>query len=808
MDTPGANAGGGNGGNENPTGSIGSGGAGATDVFAAMLGAQGEMRGDRIGPYTLVEQLGEGGFGSVWLAERREPIVQQVAVKIIKPGMDSFEVLARFEQERQALALMNHPNIAKVFDAGTTEKGRPYFAMEHVPGESITRYCDRRRLSIRERLALFVPVCDAVQHAHQKGLIHRDIKPSNVLVSEIDGKHMPKVIDFGIAKAISHTLTDKTIFTERGVLLGTPEYMSPEQADMGSVDVDTRTDVYALGVMLYELLSGVLPFDPKELRSRGYAEIRRIIREEEPPTPSRRLSGLDEATVVKIAEARRAVGDALERALRRELEWIPLKAMRKERSRRYDTPRDLGRDIERYLSGQALEAAPESRWYRARKFVRRNRGAVAAGGLIAASLVLGAGVAGWRWQLEMAARRDAQSQRDAAYGLIEFVDRSVLRRLGAATGVVVPVPRKTLDDAARDVEARFSGTPALRSRLRNVLARTYLAAGQTGGALAQTRGLEGGAVDIERAEDVAAVEVRLEATYRERSVAAEDLAATKSVLDRLDAAGRGRTAEAIDLRAQYAGALKWNERLEEARDQYERVIADNRALGAERAEEEAVAAYDLALVRVRILRRDEKTIGERAFRAGLIGERAVLLDLARQAEESAVFGPEHQHTLACRVEAAAVCAAMGDFAEAIEGVSAVLPVMDEALGIRHARTAEARSRVGQWLIRAGRFAEAEEVLRSSVRAMRFTHGAGNIDVLRVATSLAVALEGQGRHDEEWAEFETAFAAAEEAGLSAAELAKAAGWRERMLAKRKDGAAEAWARRRTALEAAARAAESK
>ncbi len=328
--------------------------------------------GDRVAHYKILEPLGEGGFAVVYLAEQTEPVRRRVALKIIKLGMDTKQVIARFEAERQALAMMDHPNVAKVFDAGVSETGRPYFVMEYVPGEPITNYCDRHRLTTRERLELLMQACEAVQHAHQKGIIHRDLKPSNVLVAVKDGNPQVKVIDFGVAKAISQRLTEKTIYTEQGQLIGTPEYMSPEQAEMGELDIDTRSDIYSLGVLLYELLTGALPFDPTTLRKAAFGEIQRIIREVEPPKPSTRLSSLgDEST--SYAQKRRADPRSLLRELRGDLDWITMKALEKDRTRRYATASELARDLARHLSGDAIEAAPPSARYRISRFVRKHR---------------------------------------------------------------------------------------------------------------------------------------------------------------------------------------------------------------------------------------------------------------------------------------------------------------------------------------------------------------------------------------------------------------------------------------------------
>jgi WD40 repeat protein/serine/threonine protein kinase len=339
-----------------------------------------EVPGSRIGPYRLVQPIGEGGMGVVWMAEQQEPVQRRVALKVVKPGMDSRQVIARFEAERQALALMDHPHIARVLDAGATEGGRPYFVMELVKGVPLTLYCDQRRLTPRERLRLFVPVCQAVQHAHQKGVIHRDLKPSNVLISLSDGKPAPKVIDFGVAKATGARLTDKTLLTECGQVVGTLEYMSPEQAELNPLDVDTRSDVYALGVLLYELLTGTPPLEPRRLKETALLEVLRLIREEEPPRPSVRLSAAE--GLASIAANRGLQPKQLGRQLRGELDWIVLKALEKDRNRRYETAGALAADVQRHLNDEPVQACPPSAGYRFRKFVRRNKRVLLAAALV------------------------------------------------------------------------------------------------------------------------------------------------------------------------------------------------------------------------------------------------------------------------------------------------------------------------------------------------------------------------------------------------------------------------------------------
>lgn len=367
-----------------------------------------EPLGSKIGRYKLLEKIGEGGCGVVYLAEQEEPVRRRVALKIIKLGMETKSVIARFEAERQALAMMDHPNISRVFDAGATDRGPPYFVMELVHGVKITEYCDRHHLDTVSRLDLFIQVCHAIQHAHQKGIIHGDIKPSNIMVTLQDGTPVPKVIDFGISKATEARLADRVLVTAQGQLVGTPAYMSPEQAEMRSVDIDTRSDIYSLGVLLYELLTGKTPFDAKALLDLGFDEMRRTLREKEPPRPSARVTSLQASELTRTAANRDAEPAKLISALRGDLDWIVMKALEKERGRRYETANGLAMDIQRHLNHEPVIARPPSRLYRFQKLVRRNRIVFAAGGAVALALVIGMGASTWLFLREREARQRAE----------------------------------------------------------------------------------------------------------------------------------------------------------------------------------------------------------------------------------------------------------------------------------------------------------------------------------------------------------------------------------------------------------------
>ncbi len=450
---------------------------------------------DVIGPYRLRERIGVGGMGEVWAAEQERPFRRKVAVKIIKAGMDTAEVVARFEAERQALALMDHPCIAKVFDAGSTPQGQPFFAMEFVRGVPITEYCDRHKRTTRERLELFIRLCEGVQHAHQKAIIHRDLKPGNILITEVDDKPLPKIIDFGVAKATSQRLTDKTMHTYLGQMIGTPEYMSPEQADMTGEDIDTRADVYSLGVILYELLVGSLPFDPDELRAGGFDGIRRQIREVEPTTPSHKVTTLGELSKA-AAESRRTNMTSLTSQLRGDLDWIVMMAIDKDRTRRYASASALAADIKRHLTNQPVMAGPPSTVYRVKKFVLRHKVGVAAAALVGLALILG--ITGTTMGLVRAikAEKVARDEAEAARQVSQFLEGLfAVSDPGEARGNTITA-REILDEGAERITNELKGQPLIQARLMVTMGRVYRGLGLYDDA----RLLLEGALDLRRNE--------------------------------------------------------------------------------------------------------------------------------------------------------------------------------------------------------------------------------------------------------------------------------------------------------------------
>lgn len=701
------------------------------------------LPGDRVGPYTLIKMIGEGGFGTVWLAERREPMVQRVALKIIKAGMDSKAVVARFEQERQALAVMDHPNVAKVFDGGVTERGLPYFVMEYVAGKPLTAFCDEHRFTIRQRLELFISVCDAVQHAHMKGIIHRDLKPSNVLTEMVDGKPLVKVIDFGIAKAVAHD-PEQTQFTSEGVAIGTPEYMSPEQAG-GQLDIDTRSDVYSLGVVLYELLVGRLPFDPTELRRRGFDEIRRIIREEEPPKPSTRLStiGPDGST---IAISRHHHSPAtLIRELRRELEWIPLKAMRKDRDRRYDSAAAFGDDVRRYLEGRALRAAPESRVYLAKKFVARNRVTVGAGAAVFVALVVGLG--GTMWQ-----KREAEKQRDLAQrrmqiaqGFGDFLSQDILL---AATpeDQGIDVPMSVVLEEASHRSAKRHDLPEVEAEIRLAIGQALDRLGRLPEAQSHLEAavhLQSDRVEFFGGERIEDAQLSLANVLCRQDKGDEAVALTKLVYKtRLDRLGPD---DDLTLRAQndLGNTLKYVERFDDADAAYADCLSRRKkAFGADHAEA-LTTQFNLALLR--ILQSDAARATDAGKADGLLAEGLALMrDTAERREKT--LGADHAHTMFAQSELASVLYRSGKLDEAERLYESLQPRMDSKLGPGNWRSLQNKINLGSLLDRTGKPAEAVVLLREAAIGYRTARGPTHKDTIEAAAYYTAAEFNSGSRE--------------------------------------------------------------
>jgi serine/threonine protein kinase/tetratricopeptide (TPR) repeat protein len=650
-----------------------------------------EQHVDVIDRYKLLQRIGEGGMGTVWMAEQLEPIKRRVALKIVKLGMDTRQVVRRFEAERQALALMDHPNIAKVLDGGATAAGRPYFVMELVKGTAITDYCDRARLGLQERLELFAKVCDAIQHAHQKGVIHRDVKPSNVLVTLHDGVPVPKVIDFGIAKATSGELTPKTLFTRFEQVIGTPEYMAPEQTEMSGLDIDTRADVYSLGVLLYELLTGTTPLSLRETLQRGYEEMLRTIREEDPVRPSTRVSSLGE-TAAAVAKARHADTEHLSRSLRGDLDWIVLRCLEKDRTRRYETANGLAADVRRHLADEPVLAGPPTARYRLRKFVRRNRSQVVAAGALLALLVLG--VVGTSLGMVRAQREADRAERELARA-------TEIKQLivGMLQGI-------------RPDEARGADTELLEAILDDTASR--LAAGQVTDELvaAEMHALIG---------DVYSRISRLEE-------AQEHLSAALETRRRLLGEEDPEVLEVLYLLAKLYGRM---ERLPESTALFEHVLAaSRRTLGDE---------HPATLVAM-------SSVADAYTREGRLADAETLLLRAHEGLER-LYGGEHEQTLVVLAQLAGCYLSQGRHAEAEERYRHVLDVRRRLRGNDDPWTLDCMNGLGALLAETGRLDEAEPLMRATLEGKRRVLGDGHFMTLSAYSNLVRLLMELGRDAE-------------------------------------------------------------
>ncbi len=638
------------------------------------------LTGEMISHYRMLQKVGSGGMGDVWLAEQKEPVRRRVALKLIKAGMDTREVVARFESERQALALMDHPAIAKVFDAGSTSEGRPYFVMEYVPGVAITDYCDKHKLTTHQRLELFILVCEGVQHAHQKAIIHRDLKPSNILVTEVDGRPMPRIIDFGVAKAISQRLTAETMYTQVGVVIGTMGYMSPEQAESSREDVDTRSDVYSLGVILYELLVGALPFDFRKI---AFDEVLRRLREEDAPKPSTKLRRMGEQSTL-TARDRGTEPRTLAKQLHGDLDLIVLKAIEKDRARRYGSPSDFAADIGRYLRNEPVTAGPAGAGYRARKYIRRHRIAVAVAALL--GFVFSSVAVVQAFELRRIRRERDRADRITAFMTSMFYKSNPLGNRGNKVTV-----REVLDEASDRVFAGLTNDPELQAQLMQVMASAY-------------QQLELYSQATQLLQRVVEIRQRVLGPYH------------RDTLDSMEQF-------AADLRPEgkYATAEKLEREVVERR---------RRVLGADNKD----TLMSIAAL-ARILNDEHRyPEAEKLARQALNAQRWVL-------------GPEDLLTMSTTALLAKILADGGRISQAETLAREELDVTRRTLGPQHPKTILAMSRLGRTLMTTGRYTEAEKVMTEVVEIDRRTRGPEDLLTLSATEALASILVQTGKYDE-------------------------------------------------------------
>ena len=756
ADLAGGGAGGGGDGGQEPGGSleraVGAGLAeGARDLAPHSAPGKRLDPGDRVGPYTIEGVLGEGGFGTVYAARQDEPVRRRVALKILKAGMDTHQVVARFEQERQALAILDHPGIARVFDAGATPEGRPYFAMELVEGEPIDRYCRANLPSLDARLDLLVQICSAVQHAHTKGLIHRDIKPGNVLVSMQDGAPRARVIDFGIAKATQASLTDKSLQTELHQLMGTPQYMSPEQAE-GSADIDTRTDVYALGVLLYELLTGVTPFAAEQVRAAGLDELRRMIREDDPVRPSTRLAttGLaSHGAATTGASAPTPASRQMASRVRGELDWITMKALEKDRRRRYESPSALAADIERYLAGEAVQAAPPSRTYRARKFVRRHRAPVTTVGAVMVALLVGVIAFAWQARLAAVARDLADTQELAKIEAeqkaneaelkternVEFLEGQLSKIDPMAMGIGI---RRAILETTRDaLQAQELDDRAIEERLL-ALDHSMINVNFTD---LSTRSIDQHifttfyeSIKTEYASDAIVRARLLQAVATSRMQVGILSLATNPQQEALDIF----RAELGPTDTMVLGSMNQMAELWRSQGQFQ----DANALFIE-TWETAKGRYG---------EEDRITLAA-ACNVGMSYQDMNQLDLARPILERTleaqrrVLAPDHDDTLATMNNLARVLNAQGEFEEALGLDRQALAAYTARYGELDRRTMTSRANLASGLYGLGRLDEAAAEFEGTLESMRRGLGNEHPDTLLVANNLGFVLIQAGRIEE-------------------------------------------------------------
>ncbi len=755
------------------------------------------------GRYKLLEEIGEGGMGAVWVAEQTEPVRRKVALKLIKAGMDSKSVLARFEAERQALAVMDHPNIAKVLDGGLTETGRPFFVMEYVKGVPITEYCDATRLSVPERLNLFVQVCQAVQHAHQKGIIHRDLKPSNILVAPYDDKPVPKVIDFGLAKAMHQSLTERTLHTAHETVVGTPLYMSPEQAQLNNFDVDTRSDIYSLGVVLYEILTGTTPLEKKRFKEAAWDEVRRIIREEEPPRPSARLSST--ATLPSLAAGRQIEPARLTKLVRGELDWIVMKSLEKDRTRRYETASGFAMDIQRYLTGEPVLAAPPSVRYRLKKFVRMHRAALTT--TVAIGLLLVAGVAVSSWQAVRATRAEARAraneqaalaaaqaearerekataaestarlEADKAKAINNFLINDLLVQAAPENNPVgnkITV-RELLDKAARKIGSAFTNRPELEAAIRKTIGRTYMSLGFYSEAERHLREALNLYRQIDQSEHPETLNVMNALVWSLMAARKRDEAEQLGVqcLSACEQALGPDHQETLSALVNSADLQSLRGHYAEAERIYRRVLETRRRiLGGEHRD--TLATMDGLAVELywqakypeaeglyrQVLDIRQRTAGpEHPATLNAIGNLVLVLDAQGKQEEAMplaektlegrrrVLGPEHAHTLSSLSSLAGLQRQLGKVRQAEGLFRELAEASSRTLGAEHDLTLMAQTNLAQTLSSLGRLAEAEPLFRQGLAVRSRLLGTEHQLTQTSIGNLAGLLHKQGRLDE-------------------------------------------------------------